>query len=155
MFRPGHITTGVAQPMQNYYRLSYPFLNFMLLFTTLACVLYKKETRVGSIFSSSSILDHKRTRALHHPLPREALGKTISVSELESATRWPQSLSHLFLNSSSSWGCFCQELPMERGLWVPGEEAAGHAQSDWIPSCQQQGQCHHDWPQWRGGALGW
>lgn len=80
-------------------------------------------------------------------------GKKISVTELASVLRWPQfnqhtwnSLLYLFLNSSSSWRCFRQEFPLERGLWVPGEETASHAQSDWLPGCQQQGQCHHDWP---------
>lgn len=112
-----------------------------------------------------STLRHRASQGGQNTPPPPAclmLGKTISGSELGSTIRWPQfhqhtwkPLSHLFLNSSSSWGCFCKEFPMERDLWVPGEEAASHAQSDQFPGHQQQGQRHHDWPQWRGAALGW
>lgn len=161
MSRTGHITAGVARLMQNYYRLSYPFSNFMVLCTTLV---YHTRRKLH-LASYSALVPFWFIRGSEHPtiLPRvRCWGKTISVSELGWTIRWPQSyqctyksLSYLLLNSSSSWGCFCQEFPMERGLWVPGEEAASHAQSDWLPGCQQQGQCHHDRPQWCGGALGW
>lgn len=157
----GHITTGVARPVQDYYRLSYPFSNFIRLCTTLVCYTRRKL----DLASYSALIPFWITRGLEQstilPCVR-CWGKTMSVSELGSTIRWPQSyqhicksLSYLLPNSSSSWWCFCQEFPMERGLWVPGEEAASHAQSDWLPGCQQQGQRHHDRPQWSGSALGW
>ena len=140
----------------------FPFLH---LFNSLALPLCLSHIRLFFFLYPLSPPIHSKTqsttRGSEHPATSQVLDAMEKPSQGVNWIRWPpfyqytwKSLSHLLLHSSSSWGCFCQEFPMERGLWVPGEEAASHAPRDWLPGHQQQGQCHHDWPQWCGATLG-